>query len=292
MPPEGIPLISHDEILSFEEIIAVVRASVEMGINKVRLTGGEPLIRSDFVKLVSMIASVDGITDISMSTNGILLSKYASELMEAGLHRVNISLDTLRSDRFKHITRTGNLSDVLKGIDAAYKVGLTPVKINMVPLKGLNDDEILDFASLTLEAGWHVRFIEHMSIHENAVSIPNHILLKTIETLGHLEPFFDLPGSGPARYFRLPGARGTIGFISAVSEPFCQQCNRLRLSASGILYPCLFSEKGVDIKKILRGGKDTEEIKNQLKLAIERKPEKHSLANGKTPGKYMSRIGG
>ncbi len=292
MPPEGIPLIPHDEILSFEEITAVVRVAVDMGINKIRLTGGEPLVRSEIAKLISMIASIDGIKDISMSTNGILLSKYASELTDAGLNRVNISLDTLRYDRFKYITRTDNFSDVLKGIDAAFKVGLNPVKINMVPLKGVNEDEILDFAKLTLEEGWHVRFIEHMSIHENVIPIPNHILFQTIETLGQLEPFFDLSGNGPARYYRLPGASGTIGFISPVSEPFCQQCNRLRLSSSGILYPCLFSEAGIDIKQVLRSSASSEEIKNQLKIAIKRKPEKHPLANEKIPGKYMSRIGG
>jgi cyclic pyranopterin phosphate synthase len=292
MPPEGIPLVSHDEILSFEEIMAVVRAAADLGINKIRITGGEPLVRSGIIDLVRMISEVEGIGEISMTTNGVLLEQYAEQLVEAGLSRINISLDTLKADRFKQITRTGDLADTLKGIEAAKKAGLNPVKINVVPMKGLNDDEILDFVRMSAEAGWHVRFIELMPFNRTAEFVPTHLLMKQIQALGALEPNFSLPGAGSARYFTLPGAKGTIGFISAVSEPFCAECNRLRLSSTGKILPCLFSEKGRDIKDPVRKGASHEDIKQHLRDAIASKPKRHHMAEGDPVDKKMSGIGG
>jgi cyclic pyranopterin phosphate synthase len=292
MPPEGIPLVSHDDILSFEEILLVVRAAVEMGIDKIRITGGEPLVRMGVTDLIQMISSVNGVKDISMTTNGTVLARYAEDLVNAGLNRINISLDTLKPDRFKQITRTGELSDTLKGIEAARKAGLNPVKINMVPMQGINDDEIVDFARMTVESGWHVRFIELMPLNRTAEFVPSNVLRKKIEALGMLEPFHGIAGNGAARYFSLPGAAGTIGFISPVSEPFCKECNRLRLSATGMLFPCLFSDNGVDIKTPVRNNADLEAIKHLIAAAIAAKPQNHRFVAGATEKTKMSKIGG
>jgi GTP 3',8-cyclase len=292
MPPEGIPLVSHSDILSFEEILLVVRASVELGIDKIRITGGEPLVRTGVADLVRMISSVKGVKDISMTTNGTMLARHAEDLVHAGLHRINISLDTLKSDRFKQITRTGELPDTLKGIEAARKAGLNPIKINMVPMQGINDDEIIDFARMTLEAGWHVRFIEMMPLNRTAEFVPSHVLRKKIGALGMLEPFHGIAGNGAARYFRLPGAAGTIGFISPVSEPFCSECNRLRLSSTGMLLPCLFSDKGTDMKTTVRNNADLEAVKHLVTAAIAAKPQNHHFIEGAPEKTKMSKIGG
>ena len=284
--------MSHDDILSFEEILLVVRAAVEMGIDKIRITGGEPLVRMGVTDLIQMISSVNGVKDISMTTNGTVLARYAEDLVNAGLNRINISLDTLKPDRFKQITRTGELSDTLKGIEAARKAGLNPVKINMVPMQGINDDEIVDFARMTVESGWHVRFIELMPLNRTAEFVPSNVLRKKIEALGMLEPFHGIAGNGAARYFSLPGAAGTIGFISPVSEPFCKECNRLRLSATGMLFPCLFSDNGVDIKTPVRNNADLEAIKHLIAAAIAAKPQNHRFVAGATEKTKMSKIGG
>ncbi|MHB8086228.1 MAG: GTP 3',8-cyclase MoaA, partial [Dehalococcoidia bacterium] len=292
MPPEGVPLVPHKEILSFEEIMVVVRTALDLGINKVRITGGEPLVRLGVIDLVRMISALEGIKDISMTTNGTLLAEHAEGLVDAGLHRINISLDTLKYDRFKQITRTGDLSDALKGIQAAVKAGLNPVKINMVPMQGFNDDEIIDFAMMTIEAGWHVRFIELMPMNRSAEFVPSGVLRQKIESLGPLEPFRGITGNGAARYFRLPSAKGTLGFISPVSEPFCEECNRLRLSSTGLLLPCLFSSEGVDIKTPIRQGASDEDLKSLITSAIRAKPKKHHLNTHSHADKNMSSIGG
>jgi GTP 3',8-cyclase len=292
MPEEGVPLVLHDDILRFEEILPIVRSSVELGIDKIRITGGEPLVRSGMSRLVRMISNIPGIGDVSMTTNGIMLAKYADELREAGLQRVNISLDTLKADRYRRITRKGELDDVLKGIEAAASAGLKPVKINMVPMKGINEDEIIDFARMTLDKGWHVRFIELMPLNRVAEFVPSVEVKKKIEALGALEPFAELAGNGAARYFRLPRADGTIGFISPVSEPFCQECNRLRLSSTGMLYACLFSTQGFDIRTPVRRGADIGEIKDLITKAVASKPGEHHFANGGIENKKMSSIGG
>ncbi len=297
MPLEGIETLPHDDILRYEEILKVAGAAAEMGINKVRLTGGEPLVREGICNLVKMLADVPGLDDISMTTNGMLLNRYAGELKKSGLKRVNVSLDSLDPEIFKQITRLGSLTNVLEGIEEAQRAGLDPVKINVVVMHGINDNEILDFARKTVEEGWHVRFIEFMPVGENPdegnnrfISIPE--IREKIETLGVLEPG-KLDGNGPARYYRLPGAKGTIGFISPVSEHFCFQCNRIRLTADGKLRPCLLSDDEIDLRTPLRQGVSIDNLKALLRLAINSKPECHHLKAGITAkSRRMCQIGG
>ena len=297
MPLEGIETLPHADILSYEEILSVARAAADMGINKVRLTGGEPLVRAGICNLVEMLAKVPGLDDISMTTNGMLLSRYASELKKAGLKRVNVSLDSLKPEKFAQITRIGSLSNVLEGIGAAQQAGLSLIKINTVAMRGINDDEIIDLARKTVDEEWHVRFIEFMPMvgnqdegNERFISIPE--IRERIETLGTLEPG-KLDGNGPARYYRLLGAKGTIGFISPVSEHFCFQCNRLRLTADGKLRPCLLADDEIDLRNPLRRGASTDDLKILLRQAIDSKPECHNLKLGVTAtGRSMCQIGG
>ena len=295
MPSEGIPLMSHEDILSYEEICIVARAAAELGIVKVRLTGGEPLVRAKLTNLLAMLARIQGIDDISLTTNAVLLQRYADELKGAGLRRVNVSLDSLRSDRFQRITRVGNLDDVLGGIEAARQAGLDPVKTNTVVIRGMNDDEVLDFARLTIEDEWHVRFIEYMPFSNGEkvdhLLVPVSEIKQRIETLSKLEPSLS-SGGGPAKYFRLPGARGTIGFISPVSEHFCRACNRLRLTADGRLRPCLFSDTEIDLREPLRQGAAADDIKRLIQEAASCKPEGHKLRAGTTCERFMAQIGG
>jgi cyclic pyranopterin phosphate synthase len=297
MPEAGIDLMSHYDILSYEEIYTVAKAAAELGINRIRLTGGEPLVRAGITDLISLLAGIETVEDLSLTTNGTLLAQHAAALKEAGLQRVNISLDTLKPERFRQITRCGELSDTLKGIEAALAAGLTPVKINMVVMAGINDDEITDFVAKTVKDGWNVRFIELMPVSSNEpvsdklVSVSE--MRKRIETIGKLEPWKVEAGNGPAKYFRLPGASGTVGFISPVTEHFCFQCNRLRLTADGKLRPCLLSEAEIDLKGPLRGGAPVEELKNLIGQAIANKPKGHHLAEGtRHKGRPFSQVGG
>jgi cyclic pyranopterin phosphate synthase len=296
MPLEGISLMAHENILSYEEISTVAQAAADLGIIKVRLTGGEPLVRAGLTTLVAMLAQIQGIDDISLTTNAVILERYAGELKNAGLHRVNISLDSLRSNTFHRITRVGNLDDVLRGIEAARQAGLNPVKINTVVMRGINDDEVIDFARLTIENEWHTRFIEYMPFSNgdekaDGLLVPVAEMKESIGTLGELEPTME-SGGGPAKYFRLPGARGTIGFISPVSEHFCQACNRLRLTADGKLRPCLFSDKEIDLREPLRQGATADDIKRLIQEAASCKPEGHRLKAGITCERFMAQIGG
>jgi GTP 3',8-cyclase len=297
MPEEGVSLMSHGDILSYEEIYKVAKAAAELGINKIRLTGGEPTVRLGLVDLVRMLASIETIKDISMTTNGVLLARYAADLRQAGLQRVNVSLDTLKPERFARITRCGRLEDTLRGIETARSVGLNPVKINMVVMPGVNDDEIPDFALKTINDGWNVRFIEHMPVNgESSASIglvPVDEMKKRIEPMGRLEPAQVEAGNGPAKYFRLPGAPGTIGFITPVTEHFCYQCNRLRLTADGKLRPCLLSEEEIDLRDALRSGAAIDELKSLIEKAIACKPESHHLVAGsRHKGRPFSQVGG
>ncbi|MFC1916316.1 GTP 3',8-cyclase MoaA [Chloroflexota bacterium] len=295
MPSDGVHLMSHGDILSYEEIYTIAEAATRLGIKKVRITGGEPLVRVGLPKLVQMLAKIKAIDDISLTTNGILLGHYAAELKSAGLLRVNISLDTLKPDRFKYITRGGNLDDVLNGIETAKSVGLNPTKINVVVMPGINDDELPDFASKTIEEDWHVRFIEHMPFSEDTSASPlvsvNEIRQR-LSVLGKLEPC-SFKGNGPAKYFRLPQAKGTIGFITPVSEHFCFQCNRLRLTADGKLRPCLLSEEEIDLRQPLRSGMSSAKLKRLIKKAVASKPLRHRLAEGRVPkDRSFSQVGG
>jgi len=297
MPPEGIKLMSHYDILSYEEIYTLVKVAAELGINRVRLTGGEPLVRAGLPELVRMIAGIDTIDDLSLTTNGILLAQYAADLKDAGLMRVNVSLDTLKPERFRQITRCGELKDTLEGIKAANEVDLTPVKINMVVMAGINDDEIIDFARKTIDDGWNVRFIEHMPVNGEDINVTRLVsvkeMRKQLESLGILEPFKIDKGGGPAKYFRFPGAKGTVGFITPVTEHFCYACNRLRLTADGKLRLCLLREDEIDLREPLRSGASVEELKELIVKATAAKPKGHLLAEGSVhKGRPFSQVGG
>jgi cyclic pyranopterin phosphate synthase len=299
MPSEGIKLRSHHDILTFEEIVRVVEAAATVGIAKIRLTGGEPLARLGLPDLVRMIATVPGIDDVSMTTNGTLLARHADALAAAGLHRVNISLDTLCPERFRQITRHGTLADVWEGIKAAQRANLMPIKLNVVVIRGMNEDEATDFAQMTLEFHWHIRFIEVMPLGANAAwagdgYVPMTEVRTRIEAAyGPLEPVGGPVGNGPARYYRIPSAPGTLGFITPVSEHFCFSCNRLRLTADGKLRPCLLSDAEVDLRTRLRAGASQEELADLLLWGIMDKPGGHHLAQGKVPSKrVMAEIGG
>ncbi|MFZ5998725.1 MAG: GTP 3',8-cyclase MoaA [Nitrospirota bacterium] len=298
MPSEGVKPIAHKSILSYEEIIRIVRIAARLGVRKIRLTGGEPLIRKNLVYLVSSINAIEGIDDISLTTNGLLLKKLARPLAAAGLKRVNISLDTFRPDRYKEITRGGTISKVLEGIEDAEQAGILPIKINMVPIRGFNDDEIEAFARLTIKTPYHIRFIEFMPIGAREMwsqekYIPTDEIKEKVSAIAPLVPV-RMRKSGPARYFRFENAAGVIGFISPLTHHFCSSCNRLRLTADGKLRPCLFSETEIDLKSALRSGAPDEELERLLRLSIEVKPQGHSLGHEKplTMLRPMSKIGG
>jgi len=307
MPPEGVMPMEHKEILHYEEIERIVKIAAPMGLRKVRITGGEPLVRKNVPYLIKQIKNIEGIEDLSLTTNGILLSRYAGELAEAGLDRVNISLDSLRPERYREITRGGDISIVLEGIQAAERAGLKPIKINIVPIRGSNDDEITEFAKITLRAPYQVRFIEFMPFGAEGVWSPGKFIsageIKSIvEGIGPLSPV-KVRRSGPARYFMFHGAPGVVGFINPISNHFCGECNRLRLTADGKLRPCLFSETEIDLKPALRSGASDREIERLIKLSVEVKPEGHNikienvmsgtLMKGRRDyGRQMSKIGG
>jgi len=303
MPTEGITSVRHEQVLRYEEIETIVRAAAELGISKVRLTGGEPLVRLGIVDLVQKIAQIPGIDDLAMTTNGVLLARYAQDLAEAGLHRINISLDSLDPQRFQRITRCGDLADVLAGIETAQQAGLQPIKINTVVIRGMNDDQVVALAAKTLEADWwNIRFIELMPVGdgelmeeawEEQVVTAEEVRQRIESALGALEPAKMRVGSGPARYYRLPGAAGTIGFITPISEHFCYRCNRLRLTADGQLRPCLLSDQEIDLRTPLREGADAEEIRALILEGIDRKPMRHHLEEHVHPERRaMSQIGG
>jgi cyclic pyranopterin phosphate synthase len=315
MPPQGIQLKAHHEILTYEEIATVVRAAATSGIRKVRLTGGEPLVRPHVERLVEMVAAVPGIQDVSLTTNAVLLDRHASTLARAGLRRVNVSLDTLRADRFERITRFGHIADVWRGLDAAEREGLTPIKLNAVVVRGMNDDELADFAALTQTHAWHVRFIELMPVSNEGdwgehLPPPGNRLVTAEEMQARLSAQLGMPdlfsesltvsgvmGNGPARVFRLPDAKGTLGFISPVSQHFCPTCNRLRLTADGKLRPCLLADGEVDVMGPLRNGANERDVQALLLRAVEHKPERHQLNEGLAPAqsigtRVMAQIGG
>jgi GTP 3',8-cyclase len=295
MPAEGIKSLPHSDVLRYEELVAIAQAAAAIGINKLRLTGGEPLVRLGLADLVKMLSKIEGIDDIALTTNGTLLQKYASELKDAGLKRVNISLDSLRKDRYERITRKGNLDDAMEGIAFAKEVGLNPVKINMVVIRGINDDEVADFASLSRWKGWHVRFIEPMPFVDNMTFsfLPISEILERLKVVGVLEPYPSSNGNGPAKYFKFTGATGTIGFISPMSECFCSSCNRLRLTVDGMLRPCLMSDHELDLKSVLRNGGTFNDIKLSILQAVAAKPERHKLVEGQSQkGRAMCQLGG
>lgn len=299
MPEEGVPKLPHQDILRNEEMVRIVRVAVEMGFVHIRLTGGEPLVRAGIVDLVSELARIPGLDDLSMTTNGILLRQYAEPLARAGLRRINLSLDTLRPERFRQMTRWGNLEDVLAGREAALAAGLRPVKVNIVVVRRLNDDEVVDMARMTLEPDWHVRFIEVMPLGAGVYwpgdgVVPSaEIRARIEEALGPLTPVYSEVGIGPARYYRLPDAAGSIGFISAVTDHFCRGCNRLRLTSDGCLLPCLLSSASVDLRTPLRQSATDDDLRDLFMQAVLIKPRGHTLAEDRMPAAFpMPHIGG
>lgn len=292
-PAGNIHHIPHNEMLTYEEISVVTQTAAELGISKVRLSGGEPLFRADVAKLIHMLGQVPGLEEISLTTNGVLLQHHAAELKQAGLQRINVSLDTLNREKFQQITGLAKLDQVLEGINAANKAGLQPVKVNMVVIGGLNDNEVAEFARLTRDDGWHVRFIELMPFGETHLQfIGLEDIMCRIKPLGNLSPCSAPKGNGPAKYYRFDGATGTLGFITPISRHFCFQCNRLRLTANGKLLPCLMSENGVDLLPSLRNGAQPTELKQYINQAIASKPKGHQINRGIHTSNTMSLIGG
>jgi cyclic pyranopterin phosphate synthase len=299
MPEEGIPLISHQDILTYEEILRIVRVFASQGISKVRLTGGEPLVRKGIVDFISRLSQIEEIKDLSLTTNGLLLKDLADVLKQAGLKRVNISLDSLKRERFHQITRRDEFQRVWSGIEEALKVGLSPIKINMVAIKGLNDDEIEAFARLTSDLPLTVRYIEYMPSgngeewKETDILTISQIQLR-LEKMGNLIPIPSDRWDGPAKRFRFEGAHGEIGLIGAVSSHFCSDCNRLRLTPDGKIRTCLFSDDEVDLREIIRSGGSDGDLKARLLVALEAKPERHHINTHlfKKCQRNMSAIGG
>ena len=287
MPEEGLPWLRRAEILTYEEITEVVRVMARKGLRRLRLTGGEPLVRKDLPRLVDQLAAVPGIENIALSTNAVLLAPVARRLRDAGVSRVNISLDSLRPERADTIARRpGTLARVLEGLDAAHAVGFDPIKINVVLMRGENDDEVADFAELSRARPLHVRFIEVMPTESNLELSASGFLscdeaLARVREVDALEPVQGPPGNGPATYFSFPGAQGTIGVITPMSHNFCDRCNRMRLTADGQLRPCLFGTIQTPLRDALRRGDALEPLIDET-LRI--KPEKHLLVQGSSEG--------
>jgi cyclic pyranopterin phosphate synthase len=297
MPAEGLDLLQHTDILSYEEILRVARVSLRLGIEKIRITGGEPLVRRGVVEFVRSVAALPGLQDLSLTTNGLLLADMAEELRAAGLRRVNVSLDTLDPARFEEVARRPGLDQVLRGLQAAKECGLTPIKVNVVAMRGTNDDEIERFADFARENGFEVRFIEFMPARADEWSQTRFLtaaeVLDILRRRYALVPVEEGRSSGPSRTFHLPGG-GRVGVISPLSEHFCGRCNRLRLTAEGRLRSCLFSERETDLRQLLRSPASDEELSRAIREAVHHKPEGHRLGEEERHkcGLAMSRVGG
>lgn len=300
LPASGTQWLPREELLTADEIVRVAEAAANLGVSRIRLTGGEPLVRPDALEIVSRIATLPGIQDVSLTTNAILLENMAQPLADAGLNRVNISLDTLNPEKFRRVTRFGDFSHAWSGILAAEEAGLTPIKLNTVVVGGFNADELPHIASLSKIYPWHIRFIELMPVGNQQdwgdglpvdakryVSVQQmHAQLSTL----NLQPATMLSGNGPARTFRIPGAPGTVGFISPLGEHFCENCNRLRLTADGRLRACLLMDHEISVREALKNGGDLGAL---LQKSISQKPRGHELAQNNFPeARRMAQIGG
>ena len=297
--PEDMTFRPNSEMLQDDEILLLARVFADLGFDKIRLTGGEPTVRANIVNLVRGIAATPGINSLSMTTNGVLLSKLAGPLAAAGLQRVNVSLDTLDAGRFNRMTRWGKLDQVWNGILAAEQAGLTPLKLNAVVVRGFNEDDVVELARLTVDHPWQIRFIEMMpfagatnvQIDQRVSEAEIHARIE--QSLGPLEIANGGELDGEARLLHLPGAKGQVGFISSVTVPFCASCTRARLTADGLLRTCLLREHEIDLLKPLRAGATQEELRKLLMDAIWDKPWGHGLAEGVIPmNRVMSEIGG
>jgi GTP 3',8-cyclase len=302
-PKEGVSLQGHEDILRYEEIIRVVSLAVKMGLIKVRVTGGEPLVRRGFVEFIAALKKIDGLQDISLTTNGILLEEYAQKIFDAGINRINISLDSLNKDKYFKITNGGNLDAVLRGIACAEEAGFSPIKINTVLIKGFNDNEALDFARLAAEKPFQIRFIELMPMGKINLDyigeyMPASQLFEKISQSYELEPLKNKRkiSDGPARIFKIKKGCGEIGFINPVSAHFCSTCNRLRLTSDGKLRACLLKEAEVDLKRALKENCSEAELEKLIWDAVLLKPKEHEVActdnSLKKCSRIMSEIGG
>jgi cyclic pyranopterin phosphate synthase len=296
MPEVGLEWLPKSDILSYEEITQVVRELAPLGLRRLRITGGEPTLRPQLGLLVEMLRAIPEIKDISLSTNGVRLPDLARSLRQVGLDRVNISADSLRPDRIKAISRRNIDFDPIAAATAAEEGGLSPIKINVVVMRGINDDEVCDFARLTLEHEWHVRFIELMPVGEMRDLtwehvVPSDEILRRLEGIAPLEPTSGpARGNGPAQYFRFDSARGTIGVITPMSHTYCGSCNRVRLTADGRLRTCLFGEDEVDLRSPLREGLPLEPF---FRSALSSKPKEHHLLQMQIGGlRALSQVGG
>lgn len=298
MPEKGTVFHPHAHHLSDEELVRVIRIMSELGFDRIRLTGGEPTVRPNLLPIVESIAAIPNIKEIAMTTNALRLEKIAEPLARVGLKRVNISIDTLDAERFARITRFGNLDAVWRGILAAERAGLTPIKLNAVIVRGYNEEDIVDLARLTLEHAWDMRFIEMMPLgsisHFQVESIvtADEMKARVEDALGELVPL-DWNGHDPARPYRLQGGLGTLGFISSVSAPFCEGCDRVRLTSDGRLRLCLLRDDEVELLHPIRSGASDEELRELIARGIYNKPWGHGLAeNVIAESRIMSQIGG
>ena len=281
-PVQDLVKLQHRDILRYEELLGLARLGVQAGLSKIRVTGGEPLIRLGVESFLAALKALPGVEEICLTTNGVLLAEKAQALWQAGLRRLNISLDSRDRQRFARLTGRDRLEQVWEGIQTAAALGFDPIKINCVILRGVNDDELLDFARLSMEQPWQIRFLEFMPIGRSSrwqtdYFLPVAEMRQRLERYGPLEELPSASNAGPAQRYRLPGARGEIGFISPVSQHFCAHCNRLRLTADGRLRPCLFGDEEIDIKGPLRAGVDNAALLALFRQAIARKPARHHL---------------
>jgi cyclic pyranopterin phosphate synthase len=301
MPTTGLSFLPGPDLLRADEILFVARVAVDLGFRKLRLTGGEPTLRADLVDIVSGLARIPGLRDLALTTNGVLLPRLAPALARAGLRRVNIHVDSLDRDRLPRVMRWGTAAEVWAGIEAAHEAGFAPLKLNTVVVRGFNEEDVVPIAALTLDRPWHVRFVETMplGVGEPATIartrlVPNHETRRRIESaLGALTPLAAIDPSDEARNFVAPNARGVIGFISPVSEPYCGTCNRMRLTADGRFHLCLLSDDEVDVRAALRRGGSERDVADILLRAVSHKPTGHRLATGEsTAERQMFQIGG
>jgi cyclic pyranopterin phosphate synthase len=287
MPMEGLPWLKREDLLSYEEIEQILRVMAPMGLERVRITGGEPLVRQDLPELVKLIAKVPGIRDLSLSTNAVLLADQADALKSAGIDRLNVSLDSLQPDRVDAIARRpGSYPKIMEGLAAAEEAGFAPIKVNVVLIKGQNDDEIRDFAEITRERPWHIRFIEMMPTGANLELSAQQFVscteaLRQVRQIDELEPVAGPFGNGPARYYQFQDAPGTIGVITPMSHNYCDRCNRMRLTADGQLRPCLFGHIQTNLRDPLRAGADLVPL---IEETLRIKPERHYLLQGSDLG--------
>lgn len=298
MPEEGIDLMKHEDLMSFEEIEYLVRSVVPLGIKKIRLTGGEPLVRLGVTDLIRKLKYIEDVEDITLTTNGILLKEMAPSLKVAGLSRVNISLDTLDEAKFKEITRCGDLNKVLDGIKKSLEVGLAPVKINVVAIKGFNDDEFIRLVEFAYKNPVQVRFIELMPIGESddyatLKHYPIDDIKKLIEEKYNLKKTYRIKTNGPAENYEIVGGKGSLGFIGALTHKFCSSCNRIRVTADGKIRPCLYKDLEYDVLGLIRKGASIKEVKVFVEEVILNKPIGHDMENGWGDQKRkMFQIGG